>query len=764
MKRKIMQQNSQVWRSLWLLILVFMGGVHTASATNVNEVLSGSSVYISSTDDSYKTTFSLLNNANLSFTVLTPTSNRNTVGAVSVKASTNAHFKSALTIPSVIYVRASSTSNIYYPYAVTTIPKDAFNGTTGITDLIFSIDKNNTRASGYQLTTIGSNAFYGITTLTGTIQLPRTITSIGDNAFALPSGTTGTIADVVLGANGQDPNSTLNFGKSVFANRTITNLHVLGNFSYATYSDDDQTFNKDNVTNLMYYSDEKTKSKNGDGNEGYYQFLSTTLSKYPKFTQFGKNLYLPANDVKNFVTQCTNSDWIPETVNCLTFKKTTVDGSTYTLMLKSSDQGYELALHEATLKTDIKDLKLDFSNTDWDIDILPTTSSLIGHVVQIDSKAFDGNNNLQSIKITHYSNLSCQIEGNAFQGLPSLRYLDLSDENITMATDYSLSRVPTTTPDESVAYQYTKSTKEYKFELSDETPFGGLPAYTLVFMPKNITDYPKATTTSEKVNKSDGNASGWTRPLDENYMLWNGDDKYWYCNNFGVYDVPELDPSTASGQKYSWYSWSTPKDFKAKNSTFYRDFKAGVPSSVCLPFAPDQKDATFYTLKSTDGSSVTLTSVDTPEANTPYFIRTTADTKLTSTKEQTIESSATIKNTTNTYGVLHGVYTGQSMDKVSNAYGVTATNITANGITYPAGTFMKFSSKGYINPFRAYLTVSSANAAKFMRFVLSDTPTAIEQTTLSADKVTPYYNLQGMKTAHPTHGIYIHNGQKVIVR
>ena len=307
MKRKITQQNSQMWRSLWLLLLVFMGGgVCNASAINVGDVLSGSSVYISSTNDSYKTTYSLLNNANLSFTVLTATSQRSTLGAVSVKASTNSNFKSALTIPSVIYVRASSTSSIYYPYAVTTIPKDAFKGTTGITDLFFSIDKNNMLASGYQLTTIGSNAFYGITTLSGTIQLPRTITSIGDNAFALPSGTTGTIADVVLGANGQDPNSTLNFGKSVFANRTITNLHVLGNFSYATYSDD-QTFNNGNVTNLMYYGDEKTKSQQGDGNEGYYQFLSTTLANHTNFTLIGQNLYLPANDVKNFVEQCTDT-------------------------------------------------------------------------------------------------------------------------------------------------------------------------------------------------------------------------------------------------------------------------------------------------------------------------------------------------------------------------------------------------------------------------------------------------------------------------
>jgi len=730
------------------VIISVYGGVYTASATSVNDELSGSNVFIK-TSGSYVS----LNNPNLSFKVLTVATDTDP-GTVSVEpssSSSSVSFEGALTIPSVIYTKRSfSSSN---RYSVTTIPAGAFKDKgAGITDLLFTPDYS----YSYQLTTIGNKAFEGAA-LTGTIQLPRTITSIGENAFALPSGTTGTIADVVLGANGIDDNSTLNFGKSVFGNRTITNLHVLGNFSYATYSDNDQTFNKSNVTNLMYY---------GDGNEGYYQFLSTTLSdsKYPKFTQFGKNLYLPADDVKNFVKQCTDNnhtDWIPETVNCLTFE-TTKDGNTYTLMLKSSADGYELALHGAKLNADIKDLTLDFRN--WYIDILPTTTGQYGNVVQIDSKAFDGNNNLQSIKITPYSNLSCKIEGNAFQGLPSLRYLDLSDEGITKADNYTLSRVPTTDPDESVAYLYTKLGDKYQYELSDKTPFGGLPAYTLVFLPQNITGYPTATTTSEKVNKSDGSASEWTRPVDENYMLWNGDDNYWYCNNFGVYDVPELNPSTVSGQNYSWYSWSIPNEFNEfrvkTKSTFYRDFKRGVPSSVFLPFAPDQPTgATFYTFDSTDGSSVTLKSVETLVANTPYFIRPTADTQLTSTKEQTIESSPQIYNTTN----MHGVYTGQSMADVSNAYGMTATDITANGITYPAGSFMKLNSSAYINPFRAYLTLDSPKA-KILRLVISDTPTAIERTTLQEDNTTPYYNLKGMKTPHPTHGIYIHNGRKVIIK
>lgn len=748
-----MQQNYKTWRSFLLLLLVFLGGVCKASAT---DVLKGSSVYVRTGSSA----LSSLGNANLTFTVLTA-AEENKPGTVSVQPSSNASFSSALTIPSVIYSTSSSNSTYYN---VTTIDASAFQDKEGITDLFFSRDFY----YGYQLTTIGANAFSNIPSLTGTIHLPATVTSIGDNAFALPSGSPVTVDNVVMDVNSKGKTTTLSFGKTVFANRTITNLHVFNNFSYATYAAD-QTFNNSNVTNLYYYGDGTTSSNQGDGDEGYYKFLSTTLAAHTTFKPIGKNLYIPGDDVKNFVTQCTKNNhtgWIPETVNCLTFKKTTDEG-TYTLMLKSStteDNGYDVALHGAKLNASVTDLKLDFSS--WDIDIFPTPTGLNGHVVQIDSRAFAGNDNLQSITITPYfSKTSCEIEGNAFQGLPSLKVLKLSNKNITMASGYTLSRIPTTDYDETIAYKYTKDGGKYEYEYSDKTPFGGLPAYTLVFLPKSITSYPSTTTTSpEKVYQADGETAHgtWTRPVDENYMLWNDDKQNWYCNNFGVYDVPELNPSTVSGQKYSGYAWSTPYDIHVQQkSTFYRQFKAGVPSSVCLPFAPDKPTgATLYTFGSSDGKSVTLTSVDnSPAANTPYFIRPTADTQLTSSTAQTISSTATLNNT----DYMHGVYTGQSMNGITNAYGMAAKEFTSNGVTYPAGTFVKLGSSAYINPFRAYLTVSSATA-KVLRLVVNDTPTGIAQPNLQENKATPYYNLQGMKTAKPSHGIYIHNGRKVIVK
>lgn len=707
--------------------------------------------------------YTLLNNSNLTFTVITNYTNSFNPGTVSVKPSSTASFAGSLTIPSCIYVYSN---NKYQRYNVTTIGEGAFKGKTGITKLSFSKDNSWI----YTLTTIGANAFNGTTGLKGMIQLPRTITSIGDSAFALPSGSA-VIDTVVVGANNTSPSS-LSFGKDIFANRTITNLHILGNFAAnATYASD-QTFNNKNVTNLFFYGDGTTSSStDGSGNEGYYDFLTTMRSKNSSFGQLAQNVYLPGDDIVNFVTlsKKNNSIDLPATVNCLTFDVTTTEG-TYTLMLVSgntSDGGYQLALHGAKLNDTTKDLSLDFSSWD-DIDIMPTKTGNYGHIIQIDSKAFADNDNLQSIKITPYSSkVSCQLQGNAFQGAKSLIYVDLSDKNLTTSNSYTLSRVPTTDYDTSVAYKYTKSTGTYDYELSTTTPFGGMPAYTLVFLPQSITSYPSTTSNTETVYKYDGiTATSWTRPVDENYMLYNSNSRYWQCNNFGVYDVPELNPTTVSGQSYTWYSFSTPYDIHVQTrSTFYRTFTAGVASSVCLPFAPDKPStATFYTYKTSDNTSVTLTSVDNKlAANTPYFIKPTGKTELSSSTPQIISSSATISNT----DYMHGVYKGMSMESVSNAYGMAANPFTYNNTKYPAGTFVKLkqSANTYINPFRAYLTLGSSSAkVSIMKLVIDNTPTAIEHTTVQEEDNTPYYNLQGIKTTPSTRGIYIHNGRKVIIR
>ena len=71
---------------------------------------------------------------------------------------------------------------------MTTVSEGGFKDQTGITDVYFKQDKQN---SGYKITTIGKKAFAG-TGLTGVLQLPRTITNFGDSAFYV--STTSTIS------------------------------------------------------------------------------------------------------------------------------------------------------------------------------------------------------------------------------------------------------------------------------------------------------------------------------------------------------------------------------------------------------------------------------------------------------------------------------------------------------------------------------------------------------------------------------------------
>lgn len=686
---------------------------------------------------------------------------------VSVSAKSGVQIKGVLTIPSIVYTSKYSSPK----YTITTVAESGFKDQTGITDLLFE------KSITYAVTTIGANAFEGTTGLSGTVQLPRTITSIGDNAFAIESGSS-TITDVVIGANSNsDEPSALTFGTNVFKGRTIKNLHFLGNFgSKVTASS--EVFSSDNVTNVYYYGDGDT--------DGYYPFLTALASK--NFGRPGKNLYLPADYIKTFVDNCTQNshpDWIPETVNCLTFTHTTNDG-TYELLLASnltSKGGPQLAVHKATLKSNVTKLTLNFADEEWTTDLMPTATGLTPDITIIDSKAFEGNDNLQSITIIpDEDDDPITIKGDAFSGVKSLRYVDLSQRNTTNAGDllnskfsfssgYTLTRIPTTensslTP----PYHYTKSTNTYLYELTGTAPFGGLPPYTLVFLPTGMTAYPTTTATTETVYKTDGTtATSLTRPLDENFILKNTDNTPAYsCKNFGVYEVSDLDDGKASGQNYTWYTFVNPYGFTAVNSTYYRQYTAGSAASVCLPFAVDApKNGTLYTYKGIEGTKIVITPVTTtPTAATPYFFIPTANGTLSSSQSQTI-AAVTDPTTEQSEKELHGVFTGKSFSNVTGtAYGMAGSEFTYNGKTYPAGTFVKFSSTAWLSPFRAYLLLSSTSGAKsaVMEMAIDNTTTGITSISDAPAAHTPYYNIEGMKVESPSHGIYIHNGHKVIMK
>lgn len=228
-----------------------------------------------------------------------------------------------------------------------------------------------------------------------------------------------------------------------------------------------------------------------------------------------------------------------------------------------------------------------------------------------------------------------------------------------------------------------------------------------------------------------------------------------------------LDDDKASGQNYTWYTFVNPYDFTADKRTYYRQYTAGSAASVCLPFAVDApKNGALYTYKGIEGTKIVITPVTTPAAATPYFFIPTANATLSSSQSQTI-AAVTDPTTEKSENELHGVYTGKSFSNVTGtAYGMAGSEFTYHGKTYPAGTFVKFSSTAWLSSFRAYLLLSSTSGVKsaVMEMAIDNTTTGITSISDAPAAHTPYYNIEGMKVESPSHGIYIHNGHKVIMK
>ena len=73
-------------------------------------------------------------------------------------------------------------------------------------------------------------------------------------------------------------------------------------------------------------------------------------------------------------------------------------------------------------------------------------------------------------------------------------------------------------------------------------------------------------------------------------------------------------------------------------------------------------------------------------------------------------------------------------------------------------------SNGYLAANRAYLSTSTAAAARFLKFADDNETTGIENIEHSTLNIENYYNLQGRRVAQPQKGLYIVNGKKVVIK
>lgn len=84
------------------------------------------------------------------------------------------------------------------------------------------------------------------------------------------------------------------------------------------------------------------------------------------------------------------------------------------------------------------------------------------------------------------------------------------------------------------------------------------------------------------------------------------------------------------------------------------------------------------------------------------------------------------------------------------------------------GEFVKSKNNGWVLPGKSYLYIGGGRnnvSASPLRFYVGNTSTAIDGITNNpVVKDDAYYNLQGVKVQRPQHGVFIHNGKKVVLK
>ena len=203
--------------------------------------------------------------------------------------------------------------------------------------------------------------------------------------------------------------------------------------------------------------------------------------------------------------------------------------------------------------------------------------------------------------------------------------------------------------------------------------------------------------------------------------------------------------------------WGVTKDFTAAAVSYDRVFKTddNYVQSFVLPFGfTVPAGTTVAELSSVNGDNLVFKPVATTEANKPYLLVTTDKDFINKLTNVQVKATTGADLTTTVDGVSHiGSYTAQN---VANVYG------------YANGKFVK-ANTGSVKPFRTYVKVTGAQAAPMAFGVnIEGTVTGINNATTAATAKEAIYNLQGVRVSgdlkHLTKGVYIVNGQKVVVK
>ena len=187
-----------------------------------------------------------------------------------------------------------------------------------------------------------------------------------------------------------------------------------------------------------------------------------------------------------------------------------------------------------------------------------------------------------------------------------------------------------------------------------------------------------------------------------------------------------------------------------------RTLKKGIWNTFCVPMNLDitgDMAGKYRQFSSTSGDVMTFSEASSIEAGMPYLVKPDEDIVNKVFSNVTLSATA-VAGVINRPFAFIGTYSPKELktDK-------TEQFLTASGkLAYPSS-----SANATLKGMRAYFSIPEGTEARVD--IEGEDITGIEEKVQSSKmKVESYFDLQGRRVANPTKGVYITNGQKVIIK
>lgn len=209
--------------------------------------------------------------------------------------------------------------------------------------------------------------------------------------------------------------------------------------------------------------------------------------------------------------------------------------------------------------------------------------------------------------------------------------------------------------------------------------------------------------------------------------------------------------------------YEVPMEFTAKAISYDRDFKKRTaPYTTCLPFDCDvPAGCKAYTLSGRSDNELIFTQVADMKGEKPYLIiAEAADAKIEQTSDVKIPVTPLRLPQVNAPG--YSMLGTLSYIDNEQAAGMKAYVLQPDAQWHPVSN----DGKSNIAPYRAFIQVNGTRATRAIQSWFEDVDSTTGATvlkTIDFDGKERYYDLNGRQlNGAPKHGVYIHNGKKVV--